>query len=652
MNGEINVETPAMISAIVQDVQRAHLNKNNEKLNKPADYNAIDIIPIPQIQINSEKNDNEDRSHEIVPDPRGMHYQETATNQPSVELGMELENEDDGGLESPQRMTPLQVGNGGSDFRKEGTPSTIPVSKESPSPGAGAPATPIPLIREPALADSNPEAAKEEPEEGFVSPWSPGVFDDQPVVYMPPPVVETENDEELEELANVGRTERQLPMGSSHHLSAMFEHHHHHDDIKKLVRDLPLDSEPVRHSSDERKTHDEVSSHKLDHNSRGNSPEPPPQAKPPSLFRVPSVLEQMVDEPPAEEAGKARPGALFRVPSVLEQMMDEEPIVARDDEPPLTPPDVDEYKLDSAEFASDKQEGTRSTHSHHALHVAGSHAMGVTTCPDIHHSEAEFVLGDTEGAHVAEDVSSLSEDSVCEDVDSPRDENNYTEFSVDDNPAETNQDLPSKGDERLDEAKLNSPSTNGDQENKVVCEEERVSKISSLEEKESESDKNKVNEDTRRNSIFYIGNQSEADSENSELSSHREQKEDDNFYSEGNRENVVENHNETGENVGAAKSEFAEESPVKGAVPDLLAAEPRIPSLNELYGGGGDKDDVQQDAAEDVYDDYWAIEPDEPAHHQEFGNLDEVEAESHHRDSLLRPKPPPGRSERGCISAR
>lgn len=648
VNGEMKLETPALISAIVQDVQRAHVGGNPEKQDKP-DYRDAEIMPIPQVHATNKQGDNEeDNSDQLVHDPEGMQNRETAENKPSLEPGMELDNVGDYNPGNPPKMNPAQINTIETDFRKEGTPPTVPISKESPSQGTPVQAAPIPVIREPVTPDSkpvhlvfeaSPEDTKEEQEEGFVSPWSPGVLDDQPVVYMPPPVVETENYEELEELANVGRTERQVPIGSSHHLSAMFEHqlHHHHDDIKKLVRDLPLDSEPVRHSSDEKKSHDEVSSHRLDHRSGIDSPEPPaPAQQPPKLYRVPSVLEQMVDELPAD-GGEGQRGALFRVPSVLEQMMDEEPVVAREDEPPLTPPDADEYRLDSAEFASDEQEETRSTHSHHALHVAGSHAMAVTTCRDVHHSDAGCVLGDTEIAPAAEEISSLSESSVCEEGDSPKEENDYCEFPLDDDE---------------NEAKVHSLATNGDQANEEGCEEERVSKISSLEEKGSESDKLKLNKDAHRDSIFFIGDQDNMPSENSESSSHREQKEDDNFYSEGQRGNRAENANKIEENLDAIQGELAEESPAKDSALNL-ATTPKIPSLNELFNNEEDEVGVQPDEAGEPYDDYWSRGPDEPPHRAaEFGNLDINEAESHHRDEVLKPKPPPGRSARGCISAR
>lgn len=662
------METPALISAIVQDVQRAQIGSKAEKEAEP-DYREVENIAIPQLQTGNKQNEDEgDHSDGKVRDPEGVENQGLEANNPSVEHGMDLDKVEDFNSGNLPQMRPAEVAAVQSDFRKEGTPPTVPVSKESPSPGAPVPVTPIPIVRELVSPDSipirldfeaSPEVPEEDQEDRFVSPWSPGVVEDQPVVYMPPPVVETENDEELEELANVGRTERQVPMGSSHHLSAMFDHHHHHDDLKKLVRDLPLDSEPVRHSGDDKKSHDDVSSHRLDHKSGEESPEMPPQ-RPPNLFRVPSVLEQMVDEllVGGEEGGR---GPLYRVPSVLEQMMDDDPIVEREDEPPLTPPEADEYHLVSAEFASDKQEGSRSSHSHHALHVPGSHAMAVTTCRDVHlrDSEAGCMLGDTEVAPAAEGISSFSEASVCEDGDSPEDEN--CDFPLDEEMYADNEAPTTKDDQEINESKLDSREANGDQGNEGACKEERISKMSSLEEKESESDKLKVSTapyavDARRDSKaqFYIGDHhEELHSENSEPSSHREPKEDNNFYSEGPTGNLDENTNKVEENLDAVKEELAEENPAIGTVPYLSAAEPKIPSLNELFNNAGDEGGFEPDPAEETYDDYWALDtPDEPPHRSEFGNLDADEAESHHRDEVLRPKPPPGRSERGCISAR
>lgn len=661
------LETPALISAIVQDVQRAQIGGSVKK-REEGDFREIEKVPVPQTQTDDKQNENErDHSDGNVIDALVVQNKETGANKPSSELGMDLDNVEDFNAANPPQLNPAQVAVVELDIMKEGTHPTVPVSKESPSPGAPGPIGPIPIIREPGTPDSkpnhldfevSPDVVQEDREDRFVSPWSPGVVEDQPIVYMPPPVVETENDEELEELANVGRTERQVPIGSSHHLSAMFEHHHHHDDLKKLVRELPLDSEPVRHSGDEKKSHDEVSSNRLDHKSGENSPEERPP--PPSLFRVPSVLEQMVDEPPVG-GGQGGRGPLFRVPSVLEQMMDEDPIVEREYEPPLTPPDVDEYRLDSAEFVSDRQEGSRSSHSHHALHVPGSHAIAVTTCRDVHlrDSEAGFVLGDTEVAPAAEEISSFSEGSVYEDGDSPKDDN--FEFPFNEEQVGDNEAVTSKDNQEINDSKLCGPETNGDREIEAACEEERISKMSSLEEKESESDKLKLNKvanasDQRRDSKaqFYIGDhQEELNSENSEPSNHREAKEDNNFYSEGQREILAEIANKTEGNFDAVKGELAEESPAISAAPYLLAAEPKIPSLNELFGNVGGEEDYEQNAAEEEDDDYWALDkPDEPQHQEEFGNLDASEAESHHRDDLLRPKPPPGKAERGCISAR
>lgn len=648
----MKLETPALISAIVQDVQRAQIGGNVEKQDEP-DYREVEIIAVPQIQ--SCENDR-DYSDGIGHNLEELENRKTDANKPSLELRMDLDKVDFSSGNLPQ-INPAQVATGELELMKEGTPSTVPVSKDSPSAGA-----PISMIREPVTPDpkpvhldfeASPEIVEEDRDDRFVSPWTPGIVDDQPVVYMPPPAVETENDEELEELANVGRTERQVPIGSTHHLSAMFDHHHHHDDMKKLVRDLPLDSEPVRHSSDEKKSLDEVSSHRLaPHRSGGDSPEVPAQR--PTLFRVPSVLEQMVDELPVGE-GEVQRGPLYRVPSVLEQMMDEEPIIERD-EPPTTPPDADEYRLDSAEFASDRHEGSRSSHSHHALHVPGSHAIAVTTCRDVHlrDSEAGCVLGDTEIAPAAEGISSFSESSVCEDGDSPKDEN--CEFNFDDEQVGDNEVFASKDDQEMNKSKMCSLETNKDQENETACEEaEGITKASSPEEKENESDKRELNEvanvcDTRGDSKaqFYIGeHHGEMNNEDSEPFNHIEPKQDNNFYSEG----VC--GNSTDGSLNGIKREIAEESPAIDTAPYLLAAEPKIPSLNELFNNEGNEEGCDEDAADDAFDDYWALDsPDEPQHREEFGNWDMVEAESHHRDEVLRPKPPPGRSERGCISAR
>lgn len=664
INGEVKLETPALISAIVQDVQRAQIGGNVKKQEEPG-YRDVEIMPVPQIQMGGKQIENEtDHLDGIGHDIEVVQTREAEPSKPDTALKANLSKVEDFSSGNLPQINLAQGTGVEEDVRKEGTPPTVvPISKESPSPGPAVSVAPVPVISEQIIPDPkpinlefevSPEVADEDGDDRFVSPWSPGIVDDQPVVYHPPPVVETENDEELEELANMGRTERQLAIGSSHHLSSMFDHHHHHDDLKKHVRDLPLDSEPVRHSSDERRSHDEVSSHRLEHRSGVESPEAPPQ--PPSLFRVPSVLEQMVDELPVGEGEEAR-RPLFRVPSVLEQMMDEEPIIEEGDEPPLTPPDVDEYRLDSADFASDKQEGSRSSHSHHALHMPGSHAIAVTTCRDVHlrDSEAGFVLGDTEIAPAAEGISSFSEGSVCEDGDSPKDEN--WEFQFDDDQPEEKEVPTSKDDQKMSKSKPSSSVTNGDHENGAACEEERVSKMSSLDEKNNESDKLKADKislvsDVRTDSKaqFYIGDHhKEMNSDESEPLSHREPKKDNNFYSELKTEKA----NDIEEDLGVLKREIVEESPAADTVPLLLPAEPKIPSLNDLFNNEVNEEGYEQDYSEELFDDYWALDkPVEPQYRGEVGRLDTVEEESHHRDELLRPKPPPGRSERGCISAR
>ena len=675
VNGERKMETPALISAIVQDVQRAQIggSEKQDNLDMP-DCKRIEIIPVPQVQTTDDHNENnkdpEVDSVELAAKPETGGMKGTAGSQHSLELGMDLDKVEHFNSGNPPVMNLVQVASLESEFKKEQTPPTVPVSQESPSPAAHVPGVPLPVIRELSSPDSKPakldfsaiDASQEHiddvEESRFASPWSPGVVEDQPIVYMPPPVVETECDEELEELANVGRTERQVvAIASSHHLSTMYDHHHHHDDLKKHVRDLPLDSEPVRHSSDDKKTHDEVSSHKLDHKSGGESPEPPP---PGNLYRVPSILEQMVDEPPAE-AGENRP--LYRVPSVLEQMMDEPPVQAVDHEP--NPPDIDEYRLDSAEFASDRQEG--SSHSHHALHVPGS-AVAVTTCRDLHFrdSEAGFILGDTEVAPAAEGDSSFSEASEG----GKSNDEGQCEFPLDsEEPVEPGQNKSrslQEDKERIDQ-KLVVSTTNGGYENKAASNEERISKAS-LEEKESDSEK--INDplldeiprvsdmfgNAESNVQFFIGDHHEDVNDYSEPLSTREEKLDNNFYSEGERRKLGEEGNKIGANFDTVEAELNAapgKLPEKGLVSFLVDAEPRIPSFNELYNNEEEDQNFAEDAADEEADDYWARdEPGALSNGLDFGRLETDSNESHHRDELLRPKPPPGRSERGCSSAR
>lgn len=668
INGERKLETPALISAIVQDVQRAQIGGSEKQdiLDKP-DCNEIEIMPVPQIKTNDEHNENNKVGNDSMelakPEIGGI--KGTVGSQHSLELGMDLDRVEHFNSGNPPQMNVEQVASLESEFKKEQTPPTVPVSQESPSPAAHVPGVPLPIIRELSSPDSqppkfdfggidaSPERKDDVEESRFASPWSPGVVEDQPIVYMPPPVVETECVEELEELANAGRTERQVvAVASSHHLSTLFDHHYHHDDLKKHVRDLPLDSEPVRHSSDDKKTHDEVSSHKLDHKSGGESPEPPP---PGNLYRVPSILEQMVDEPPAE-AGENRP--LYRVPSVLEQMMDE-PLAEEADEP--NPADVDEYRLDSAEFASDRQEG--SSHSHHALHVPGS-AVAVTTCRDLHFRDSEvgFILGDTEVAPAAEGGSSFSEASEG----GNSEDENQCEFPLDNEgsaEAGQNRSRSSQGDEGKIDEKLIVSATNENTENKAASNEEQFRKTS-LEEKKSDSEKinDPLDEIPRvsdmfgnadSNVQFYIGENHEEMHEYSEPLSSREDKLDNNFYSEGERGKLAEDVNKVDAYCDAEVNAAPEKSAVKGALSVLVAAEPRIPSFNDLYNNEEEKQNSAEDEADEEADDYWTRdEPGALSNGWEFGRLETGSNDSHHRDELLRPKPPPGRSERGCISAR
>jgi len=645
VNGKVKLETPALISAVVHDVQRAQVRGAGEDQEK-ADHNSIEVWPVPQIHVeNQENQDSQGRFNKLG------HNLDEGKHSPSLELPVNL-NKVDIFYSGNLPVTPFQLDTEESDFRRVTTPSTVPLSND-PIPVMPVPEEPISPETKPINLDfeESREGREEDQEDRFV--WSPGVVDDQPLVYMPPPVVETENDEKLEVLANVGRTERQVAIGTSHHLSSMFDHHHHHhhDDHKKLVRDLPLDTEPVIHTNDDIKILDEISHHRSEH----NPPEAPCQ--PPSLFHVPSVLEQMVNEPPtgegeaeAEETRKP----LFRVPSVLEQMMDEGPVSERD-EPLAISPDADEYKLDSAEFASEKHEGSRSSHSHHALHVPGSHAIAVTTCHDLHlrdSEEAGFVLGDTEIAPAAEGVSSFSDKSVAGNGDSCGDENfefcsdeiEIRAFSVD-----------------RKTSKSSCLNSNQDQDNKAVYQDEKISKVISAQVEGDECDKRNLSDirvvsDSRRDmgskAQFFIGNGEDLSSEGkSEPSNDREPKQDNNFFSEGQEVNIHEREIEAA-GLELAKQKIAEESPAVDSTPYSFTVERRIPSLNELFNYGAEEG-CEQFAAEEGPDDYWALdEPEELQHPEDSGNLDLLDAESHHGDEVLRPKPPPGRSERGCISAR
>lgn len=644
LNGEIKLETPKLISAIVQDVQMAKIGgKENQPGVDGPDYKEIEVIHVPQVRINDQQN----RTLSVnTPDDPGKPTTETNVN--AEVCGLDLDKvEDISSTNLPQKK--IEVASLEPEFKKEQIPPTLPISQESPSLGVQVPVTSPTVIRELSSPDSKPaevdergveakpEHIEEVEERRFVSLWSPGVVEDQPVVYMPPPVVETECVEELEELANVGRKERQV--GSSHHLSS---HHHHHDDMKKHLRELPLDSEPVRHSSDDKKTHDEVSSHKLDHRSVGDSPEGPPG----NLFRVPSILEQMVEEEPAEVAENR---SLFRVPSVLEQMMDEPPVEPEDNMP--IPPEVDEYRLDSAEFVSDKHDG--SSHSHHALHMPGSAMAAVTTCRDLHFrdSEAGFILGDTDVAPAADCNSSLSHASEGENSN----EENGTEFPLDEEEKADSNDarLSQEDKDEIDSRPIVSFS-NGSDENVAASKERNVIETSAgtKETKSEKKDEVMVDQIPQiseglsnpvKNVVFYIGDHNEDTPEYSQPLNSGDENLDNNFFSEGQPQKPAEKLNNVEESVNEANVGRREEGE-----PSISVAEPKIPTLNELFNN----DEGEPDFADDVVDDYWALE--EPSDNPDTRDLGEPETseESHQGDELLRPKPPPGRSERGCISAR
>ena len=55
MNGEIKLETPTLISAIVQDVQMAKIGGiENQRMVDEPDYKEIEIIPVPQVRMNDQ----------------------------------------------------------------------------------------------------------------------------------------------------------------------------------------------------------------------------------------------------------------------------------------------------------------------------------------------------------------------------------------------------------------------------------------------------------------------------------------------------------------------------------------------------------------------------------------------------------------------
>ena len=628
MNGETKLETPALISAIVQDVQGVKKQENQDT--KEPKYQQVEILSVPRLQRSDEEigkipvliNNDADifKPSEDLQNNEKRIMQMEMESQVSVELGMDLDKVEEFVLSNQQHV----------NFSQKQTPFTVPVPNGSPGSGDPVPVSHVPAITttdiplldsksaEPAM-NKNGENISNAEEGVVISPWSREVVEDQPVVYMPPPVVQTECDEELEELANVGRTVRQPAIGSNHHLSAMFEHHHH----EKTVRDLPFDSEPLRHDGDE------ISSRKVDRDLVE-----PAEANV-RLYRVPSVLEQLVDEP-LPEVEENRP--IFRVPSVLEQMMDEPPAVIATNA--SNPPEVDEYRLDSAEIASERQEG--SSQSPPAIHVPGS-AMAVTTCRDLQlrDSEAGFMLGDTEAVPAAGGISSFSERSAKKSKDSSSD------FPVDEEQFQDSgshaqvADIVVREKNVMDEEKINITSVDANRQ----CDPKENNSANSI---AGAMDKvctvPPLNDESVNIVRFLVGEPDEEVSEsveaplmkhtNSEIILNTEMQQDNLSGDKKLTQNKTESKfdNIIGEEVNATS----------------CPVELRIPSLNELFSNE-DSEGFPQDLPAEAFA-YWT-QDDEPCNGLRYDDLGTSD-DAHAMQEALRPKPPPGRSERGCISAR
>ncbi|KAJ7321460.1 Tau-tubulin kinase 2 [Desmophyllum pertusum] len=168
LNGERKLETPALISAIVQDVQRAQIggldkqdNLDKQEILDGQDYNEIEIIPVPQpVQTNDEQNYNDrDDPNVVVNDTEELRKPETEVkgtmgSEHALEHGMDLDKVEDFNCGNTPQMNLTQVALLECEFKKEQTPPTVPVSQESPSPASHVPVAPLPIIRELASPDS------------------------------------------------------------------------------------------------------------------------------------------------------------------------------------------------------------------------------------------------------------------------------------------------------------------------------------------------------------------------------------------------------------------------------------------------------------------------------------------------------------------
>ena len=437
MNGENRMlETPALISAIVKDVQQARVaSKTTSTEERHETRDTRDTRPSLEDMI------------ELALAPGAGNVRATLTgnggkkidggnNVESLEIKGKTEKtfgpsegEMKGNAES---LDVDMLGKDGQDGKpcredheeaKEPTPATIPISPESPAldtrldpaqqpnetPQTGnILITPVNFAKDSHLPppevivtavdgklDNSPrkslpghESKKKNSADivdninGYPSPWSSDLCEDQPIVSIPPPSLEAEREEELEELANAGRTHPQ-PLGSTHHHPSA---HEHDEPFVKSVHELPFDS-------DDRvlyQTHS-TADKSYEMSSPENRPRSPALAKPPALFRVPSVLEQMQDEPPA-----------LPTKHVLHVHGTH---------------DAAEYKLDSAEFLSDRKDSSSSSsRSHPALQIAESLVMP-TTFRDLNFrdSDGQF-LAESEAADESLSSSRYSEFSKGKEI--------------------------------------------------------------------------------------------------------------------------------------------------------------------------------------------------------------------------------------------
>lgn len=326
-NGEDKVlETPALISAIVRDVQKAHVTKTDKKQD----------IETPEDQHQHQQDEAAENNKEwfdVVPDGAVINTQNQIDSSPG---------------EGTQKTVIL-------------TPDSTPVKQEIVTTQSASPASPGIVITEP--ESNEQEKNKDGVDVGgdnVHKPWLEENTEDQPVV-MPTPLLHATYHQGDSASLNRHR-EKKVNMINHHtHLST---------DIDDILG--PADEDYVFRSWRQTASMEHLNIEEQKEGSRE------PRMK--NSLSAPD-LQVNLD--------------LYRVPSVLEQMMYERPALTSKTVPIHITQEVAEYKLDSINFASDKE--ASSSESHHGIHVDVSRNV-VTTNPVTTLNDYETRDSDDKGA--------------------------------------------------------------------------------------------------------------------------------------------------------------------------------------------------------------------------------------------------------------